>query len=122
MAITCVTSSRKPHEHERRILAALGVDPQAVIESREFDTIYQFIARTSVRDATSDRPVTAYVYDRLQADALARSFADRSGLEIELELIDLGLRLGVVEVAAICATEDRKRRRRRAGRAKRAAC
>ncbi|MEG3164732.1 hypothetical protein U1701_09020 [Sphingomonas sp. PB2P19] len=80
----------KPHEHERRILTALDVDPQAVIESREFDTIYQFIARTSVRDAASSRPVTAYVYDRVQADTLARSFADRSGLDIELELIDLG--------------------------------
>lgn len=104
----------KPHEHERRILAALGVDPQAVIESREFDTIYQFIARTSVRDATSDRPVTAYVYDRLQADALARSFADRSGLEIELELIDLGFAHevpGRQDLSALTPAEKAERQR-----------
>ena len=80
----------KPDQHERRILSAMGVDPQAVIESREFDTLYQFIARTSVRDAMSSRPVTGYVYDRVQAEALANLFANRSGLEVELELVDLG--------------------------------
>jgi hypothetical protein len=113
----------KPHEHERRILAALGVDPQAVIESREFDTIYQFIARTSVRDAASDRPVTAFVYDRVQAEALAKAFASRSGLEVELELIDLGFAhqvpkredlsaLTLVEKAERQRTQARNRKRR----------
>ncbi len=112
----------KPHEHERRILGAIGVDPQAVIESREYDTIYQFVARTSVRDASSSRPVTAYVYDRLQADALARSFADRSGLEIELELIDLGFAHevpGRQDLSALTPAEKAERQRRQAKERKR---
>lgn len=80
----------KPDVHECRLLASMGVDPACVIETRERDTIYQFIGRTSLRDRNSDRDVTVHVYDKEQAQAVARSFGIDPCLTVRLELVDLG--------------------------------
>lgn len=83
----------KPDLHERAILTGLGIDPQIVISTREHDTIYQFVARTSLRDPESTRPVSVYVYDRVQAEALAVAFAGQSAIKTSVELVDLGFAL-----------------------------
>jgi hypothetical protein len=80
----------KPDVHECRLLASMGVDPACVIETRERDTIYQFLGRTSLRDRNSDRDVTVHVYDKEQAQAVARSFGVDPCLTVRLELVDLG--------------------------------
>ena len=80
----------KPDPFERALLTSLDIDPDAVVETRERDTIYQFVARTSLRDPDSERPTVAWVYDRAQAEALALSFAGRPEIDVELKLTDLG--------------------------------
>lgn len=80
----------KPDLYERRLLMSLDVDPACVIETRELDTIYQFVGRTSLRDRQSNRDITVHVYDKTQAEAIARSFDVDPGLTVRLELVDLG--------------------------------
>lgn len=80
----------KPDLYERRLLTSLDVNPACVIETRERDTIYQFIGRTSLRDRQSNRDVTVHVYDREQAQAVERSFNLDPCLTVCLELVDLG--------------------------------
>ena len=80
----------KPDRFERALLTSLDVDPESVVETRERDTIYQFVARTSVRDPESARTVNAWVYDRTQAEALALSFSGRPELDVQLILNDIG--------------------------------
>lgn len=80
----------KPDLYERRLLTSLDVDPACVIETRERDTIYQFLGRTSLRDRQSNRDITVHVYDKEQAEAVARSFGVDPCLTVRLELVDLG--------------------------------
>lgn len=80
----------KPDADERTLLKSMAIDPQIVVESREHDTIYQFCARTSLRDASSNRPVTLYVYDRVQAQVLQRALSRQAEFNVSAELIDLG--------------------------------
>lgn len=85
-----VVYTAKPDNNERTLLKSLGVDPQLVIDNREHDVIYQFCARTSLRDPDSNRPVTLTVYDRVQAEVLHRALSRQSEFNVQLELVDLG--------------------------------
>jgi hypothetical protein len=85
-----IVYTSKPDLHERKLLKSMDVDPVALIETRERDTIYQFIGRTSLRDRGSTRDVVAYVYDEEQAAAVAMAFGADPGISVCLELVDLG--------------------------------
>jgi hypothetical protein len=59
--------SAKASANLRSLLLALGIDPQAWTQSVEFETILQFVTRTSVRDPSNASPVELWVFDRDQA-------------------------------------------------------
>jgi hypothetical protein len=82
--------SAKPDPFEAQILEERGIDADAVIQTRERETIYQFVSRTSIRDPDSGAPVIAYVFDRKQAEALQSRFDEHPHVITELTLIDLG--------------------------------
>lgn len=88
-----VLYTAKPDLHERRLLSTWGIDPNLITQTREIDTIYQFLARTSQRDPNSSHAVTCYVYDRTQAEAMAERFARVAEFSVTTELIDLGFAL-----------------------------
>ncbi len=80
----------KPEPSEAEILKILGVDPVAAKETREFETIYQFVSRCSVRDPDADRPILVHVYDHSQARYLQEMYVQTGYVEVELQPIDLG--------------------------------
>ena len=82
--------SAKPSPDERGLWEALGVDPMSAVATREFETIYQFVSRTSVRTPDCEKHIEVFVYDHQQAAYLEQMF-DRTGfVETQLELVDLG--------------------------------
>jgi hypothetical protein len=107
----------KPDQHECRLLAAMGIDPARMIETRERETIYQFASRTSIRDRDSDRDVVVYVYDHEQAAALQKAFAANPALTVRLELVDLGFAYrthGRSETDRLSPAQKAERRREQA--------
>ena len=82
--------SAKPTPSECGLFHSLGVDPQTAIESREYETIFQFVGRCSVRDPQSTEQITVHVYDLKQAEYLQELFTATNYVDCELSLVDLG--------------------------------
>jgi hypothetical protein len=80
----------KPDPAECQVLETFGIDTNTAIATREYETLYQFIGRSSVRDASSTRGVRVFVYDRDQATYLAEAFGSAGYVDVELLPIDLG--------------------------------
>jgi hypothetical protein len=85
--------SAKPSANMRSLLSALGIENEAWTRSVEFETILQFMTRTSVRDPVNSTPVELWVFDREQAAYLRDYFNDlghvavkmcRASLELDL--------------------------------------
>jgi hypothetical protein len=66
--------SAKPSTNLRSLLRALEINPDAWTRSVEFETILQFMTRTSVRDPANSTPVELWVFDRDQAEYLKEYF------------------------------------------------
>lgn len=66
--------SAKPSPNMLSLLAALGIDTDAWKLSVEFETILQFMTRTSVRSPGNATPVELWVFDRGQAEYLKNYF------------------------------------------------
>ena len=81
----------KPNPNIRAVLDAIGIESGAWIETNEFETILQFVTRTSVRDVNSAEQAAVYVFDRWQADYLMRFFDTQGHIVADLEWIDLDL-------------------------------
>ena len=85
-----VLYSAKPNPAECQVLASLGIDTNSATETREYETAYQFVGRSSVRDARSSRPVRVFVYDLKQATYLAEMFGSAGYVDVELRPTNLG--------------------------------
>ena len=110
VAVAVYTS--KPDVYERRLLKSLDVDPDRMTETRERETIYQFVGRTSLRDRHCDRDVVAYVYDQDQAAALGKAFDANPNLTVTLELVDLGFAQQVHGHRATASLSDEEKAER----------
>lgn len=75
---------------ERTLFRDLEIDPHVATETREFETIFQFVCRCAVRDPENDQDLKVHVYDRNQAAYLAELFAATGYVDATMELIDLG--------------------------------
>lgn len=119
----------KPDKKDRAILREIGLDAQYVVDSREREPIVQFATRTSVRDAQSIETVTLTVYDREQAEHLARYFERTGYCRPTMHLVDLGLAYHVHEsksgrpkvVLTVAETKARDDKRREQARARKQA-
>lgn len=80
----------KPTPDERRLFGDMGIGASVAIETREFETIFQFVARCAVRDPENSADLTVHVYDREQADYLLDLFEASGYVTCTLELVDLG--------------------------------
>ncbi len=85
--------SAKPSPNMLSLLAALGIDTDAWKRSVEFETILQFMTRTSVRSPGNPTPVELWVFDRGQAeylkdyfDALPHTTATMARVPIAIDL------------------------------------
>jgi hypothetical protein len=81
----------KPSSASKAILSAFGCTEADWIETNEFETILQFLTRTSVRDQTVGGTTNLYVLSRDQADYLVRFFEDQSHITVTLNHIEIGL-------------------------------
>ena len=81
----------KPNPSIRAILSAIGVDHHAWVESTEYETVLQFVTRTSIREASSGEHATVFVFDRWQAEYLMAYFRTQDHINAESKWIDLGL-------------------------------
>ncbi len=81
----------KPNQEVRGILRALDVDPIFWTQTAEFETILQFVTRTSIRDVASEATARVYVYSRDQAEYLKRFFDLQSHIDSDVAFIDLDL-------------------------------
>lgn len=111
----------KPSPNVRAILEALGVEGEEWIATNEWETILQFVTRTSIRDVTSAEAAVVYVYDKAQAEYLLRFFDTQTHIQAEAEFVDLGLdfseekpgpkvRSLTPEEAALRASERRRKK------------
>lgn len=80
----------KASPDERTLFKELGIDPHVATETREFETIFQFVSRSAVRDPKSQSPLIVHVYDHAQARYLADLFQATNYVDCTLELVDLG--------------------------------
>jgi len=80
----------KASPKERGLFQSLGIDPHAATETREYETIFQFVGRCAVRDPRSTKAITVHVYDRQQAEYLHELFSATNYVDCELSLVDLG--------------------------------
>ncbi|MBT2244545.1 hypothetical protein JQK15_13455 [Sphingobium sp. BHU LFT2] len=92
MAATTATMiyTSKPDTSDRLVMRMIGVDPDAVIETREYEVLVQFACRTSIRDAASTETVNLWVYDEVQAKHLEAYFQSTGYCIPSLALHDLG--------------------------------
>lgn len=81
----------KPNPNMRSILQAIGVGDEHWIETNEFETVLQFVTRTSIRDVGSSADATVYVFDRYQAEYLMRFFRTQIHIDADIQWVDLGL-------------------------------
>ena len=80
----------KPDPAECQVLESFGIDANTAIATREYETIYQFAGRSSVRDASSTHDVRVFVYDHNQAAYLDEMFSSAGYIDVELSPVDLG--------------------------------
>lgn len=95
MSVSYATAiySAKPSANLRSLLSALGINTEAWTRSVEYETILQFMTRTSVRSPTNSTPVELWVFDREQAaylkeyfDILPHTTATTTRVPLALEL------------------------------------
>jgi len=80
-----------------------GITGQDLVQAREFETLYQFINRSNLRDYDSQSEIVVYVVDREQAESLGTA---------NIHHIDLGLEDGSTETMkpgrpAVFSAEDK---------------
>lgn len=80
----------KPTPQELQLFQDMGIASSVAVETREFETIFQFVARCAARDHDSEADLTVHVYDRQQAEYLAELFGATGYVTCNVELIDLG--------------------------------
>jgi hypothetical protein len=66
----------RPSNKEKAVFKLLGLTEEEVRTAREYEDLFQFLCRTSIRDPSSSHPVTWRVFSRNQADYLARAIAN----------------------------------------------
>lgn len=81
----------KPNPNIRSVLDAIGVSHADWVQTTEFETVLQFVTRTSIRDVGSAAHATVYVFDRWQAQYLMTFFTSQAHIDADIEWIDLGL-------------------------------
>lgn len=80
----------RPSRAHKAALETLGCTEQDWIETNEYETILQFLTRTSVRDLTRGGTTNLYVLSRDQADYLMAFMGDQPHITAHLNRIDLG--------------------------------
>jgi len=112
--------SAKPSSNLRGLLMALNLDPVIWTRSVEFETILQFVTRTSVRDPANGTPVHLWVFDREQATYLKSYFDTLAHVAATMEHVSLGLELsppakgGAPVVVVTPEQKEQQKARRRA--------
>lgn len=107
--------SAKPSANLRGLLTALHLDPTIWTRSVEFETILQFVTRTSVRDPANGTPVHLWVFDREQATYLKDYFDTLPHVAATMSHVPLGV--GLVRAAqggrpVIVLTPEEQERRK----------
>ncbi|EJU12875.1 hypothetical protein LH128_11608 [Sphingomonas sp. LH128] len=85
--------SAKPSSNLRGLLTALHLDPVIWTRSVEFETILQFVTRTSVRDPANRTPVHLWVFNRAQAAYLKDYFDTLPYVAATMRHVPLGVGL-----------------------------
>jgi hypothetical protein len=85
--------SAKPSSNLRALLTALNLDPTIWTRSVEFETILQFVTRTSVRDPANGTPIFLWVFDLEQAIYLKEYFDTLPHVSAAMCHVPLGLEL-----------------------------
>lgn len=81
----------KPNPNIRSVLDAIGVSHADWMQTVEFETVLQFVTRTSIRDVSNAAHATVYVFDRWQADYLMAFFGSQDHIDADVEHVYLGL-------------------------------
>ncbi len=81
----------KPNPNIRSVLDAIGIEHDAWIETTEYETVLQFVTRTSIRDVTSAEHATVYVFDRWQAAYIISFLSTQDHIDVDVEWVDLDL-------------------------------
>jgi hypothetical protein len=107
--------SAKPSSNLRGLLTALNLDPVIWTQSVEFETILQFVTRTSVRDPANGAPINLWVFDRAQATYLKNYFDTMPHVAPTMNHVPLGLELAQPEKggrpALVLTPEEQEQRR-----------
>ncbi len=81
----------KPNSNVRSVLDAIGIEHNAWIETNEYETVLQFVTRTSIRDVRSAEHANVYVFDRWQADYIMSFLSTQHHINADVEWVDLAL-------------------------------
>lgn len=81
----------KPSRDIDLAIRGLGSEAADWVATNEYETVLQFVTRTSVRDVSSAQDVVLHVFNRDQANYLKTFFDSQPHITTTLEKIDLGL-------------------------------
>lgn len=81
----------KPSREVEQAVRGLDSSEADWVSTHEFETILQFVTRTSVRDVTSTAPVTLYVFNRDHANYLKDFFDAQPHITASMAKVDLDL-------------------------------
>jgi len=81
----------KPSAEVESAISGLGSSADQWVSTNEFETILQFLTRTSARDVTSTNDVVLHVFNREQAEYLKTFFDSQPHITATLERVDLDL-------------------------------
>ena len=112
----------KPKHEVEEAIVGLGSSADQWVSTNEYETILQFLTRTSVRDVSSSEDVTLHVFNRDQAIYLKTFFDSQPHITSSLEKVDLELSTQVKRVPgrkALVLTEDEREAKKLAAREKR---
>jgi len=87
--------SAQPANYVLDVLKVFDLGRKDWVRSNEYETILQFVSRTSVRDANSSEEVQIFVYNKAQADYLVEFFEKQPHNVVSCEFVDLGLQYPV---------------------------
>jgi hypothetical protein len=90
-AAACIYSAKPSQLMRNALRGVIGVDASVWVDTTEYETILQFMCRTSVRNPESTEPVTLTVYDHKQAAYLKSYFERQPCYQTESVCIDLDL-------------------------------
>lgn len=93
MAYHCaaIFYAAKPSREIEQAIRGLGSNADQWVATNEYETILQFLTRTSVRDVSSTADVTLHVFNRDQARYLKAFFDAQPHITCTLEKVDLDL-------------------------------